>query len=128
MVTFKQELNTEIGGFLVGDKIMFKTKSQTIPKFLKAMPAGTYEVNINVKPTSGIFAGRDINKKGMIVVESGHVFIGDPSAVHRTFTTWHKFLDENKLLSKKPMKHGLFIDVSGDGKGIVTVELKKKGK
>jgi hypothetical protein len=122
MPAFKKTLNTEIGGFLVADRIMMQTRSSKIPGFLHKVPVGKYNVHIKVVPTTGWFH-KSNTKSGKMEVVSGQVFIGDPGAVYGP-VGWDKFLDETKYL-KKLGGRGVYIDVGGDGKGVVEVTFTK---
>ena len=122
MPAFKKTLNTEIGGFLVADRIVMQTRSSKINDFLHKVPVGKYDVHMHVVPTIGAFNTSN-TKKGKMEVVSGQVFIGDPGAVYGP-VGWDKFLDETNML-KKWGGRGVYIDVGGDGKGVVEVTFTK---
>jgi hypothetical protein len=120
---FKKTLNTEVGGFLVADRILMQTRSPKINGYLHTVPSGKYDVNINVVPTTGAFYTKSNKKSGKINVVSGQVFIGDPSAVFG-YAGWDKFLKETNGL-KKFGGRGIYLDTGGDGEGIVKVTFTK---
>jgi hypothetical protein len=99
-----------------------QTRSPKLPGYLRDVPVGKYIIHVNIVPTTGSFY-KNTNMVGKLEVISGSVFIGDPCAVYGQ-VGWHKFLDETKML-KKWGGRGVFIDVGGDGKGIVEVKFTK---